>query len=92
MDTRVVNLLAENAATDATLTFSKTLPIGVSMMEHFASFANIIEKAKSIIYKKTRRFAPTYMVVASDVLPVLAFVPTYKPANTTNINGPYFAG
>lgn len=32
------------------------------------------------------------MLVASNVIPVLSFVSTWKPAPTSNINGPYFAG
>ena len=32
------------------------------------------------------------MLVASNLIPVLSFVSTWKPAPTSNINGPYFAG
>lgn len=32
------------------------------------------------------------MVVASDVMPVLQFVPGFQPANVSDVNGPYFAG
>lgn len=99
IDTEIVNGLHEAASTntDAStvlpmLTFSKTLPIGVSMQEHFASFSNIIEKGKAVVYKRTKRFSPTYMVIAADIMPVLAFVPGFKAASTSGINGPYFAG
>ena len=99
IDTEIVNGLHEAASTNTDaatvlpmLTFSKTLPIGVSMQEHFASFSNIIEKGKAVVYKRTKRFSPTYMVIAADIMPVLAFVPGFKAASTSGINGPYFAG
>ena len=44
------------------------------------------------IYDRTKKFAPNFMVVASDIMPVLSFVPGFQGANVTEINGPYFAG
>ena len=44
------------------------------------------------IYDRTKKFAPNFMVVASDIMPVLSFVPGFQAANVTEINGPYFAG
>ena len=32
------------------------------------------------------------MLISSSILPVLSFIDGYKSANTTKINGPYFAG
>lgn len=32
------------------------------------------------------------MVVASDVMPVLSFVPGFQAANINEVNGPYMAG
>lgn len=74
------------------LKFNKTLPIGVSMDQHYAAFAEVVEKAKVAIYNKTKRYMPTYMVCAPDLLPVLAFCPAYKAANIKNVNGPFIAG
>lgn len=44
------------------------------------------------LYQKTKKFTPNFMVVASDVMPVLQFVPGFQPANVSDVNGPYFAG
>ena len=52
----------------------------------------MVEIGKQIIYDKTKRFAPTYMLIASNILPVLAFIKGFQAAPTANINGPYFAG
>ena len=32
------------------------------------------------------------MVVASDIMPILSFVPGFQAASVSEINGPYFAG
>ena len=44
------------------------------------------------IYDATKRFRPNYILIASNLLPILAFVPGFKSADTRNINGPYLAG
>ena len=98
IDTEVVQLLADtgdkNTTVDelARLTWSRTLPVGVSKQEHYAGFSEIAEIARQFIYDKTRRFAPNYMIIASDVLPVLTFIPGFTAAPAGQVNGPYFAG
>ena len=93
IDTEVVQLLAETAGeVQSALTWSKTLPVGVSKTEHYAGFAEILEIGRQIIYDRTRRFAPNYMIIASDVLPVLTFIPGFTAAPAGQVNGPYFAG
>lgn len=93
IDTEVVQLLDTTAGTaQAGLTWSKTLPIGVSKAEHYEGFSEIVEIARQIIYDRTKRFAPNYMVIASNVLPVLTFMKGFSAAPAGQINGPYFAG
>lgn len=92
IDTEVTDLLIANAKEDAELVWSKTLPVGVSKMEHYMGFAEMLEIGKQKVYDATKRFAPNYMLIASNVLPVLSLIPAFKAAPATNINGPYFAG
>lgn len=98
IDTEVTQLLIDNASdtTDlipaGSLTWSKTLPIGVSKRDHYIGFLEMVELAKQEVYLRTKRFVPNYMLCASDILPVLSFIDAWKPAPTGNINGPYFAG
>jgi hypothetical protein len=93
IDTEVVNLLAETAGTPQTnLTWSKTLPVGVSKTEHYEGFTEIVGIANQIIYDRTKRFAANYMIVASDILPILQFIKGFVAAPAGQINGPYFAG
>lgn len=94
IDTEVVNLLEKTADENAVKipAWSRTLPVGVSKREHYAGFAEQVEIARQVIYDKTKRFAPNWMVISSSILPVLTFIEGFKAAPATNINGPYFAG
>ena len=92
VDTEVTDLLINNASQADELVWSKTLPVGVSKMEHYAGFTEMVEIGKQKIYDRTKRFAPNYMLIASNILPILSFVPDFKAAPTGQINGPYFAG
>ena len=93
IDTEIVNMLFEAAPTTNTIApFSKTQPVGVALSEHYAAFAAKIEEYKMFIYKQTKKFAPNFMVVASDIMPILTFVPGFQAASISEINGPYFAG
>lgn len=94
IDTEVVNLLEKTAdANEIKIpAWSRTLPVGVSKREHYAGFAEQVEIARQVIYDRTKRFAPNWMIISSSILPVLTFIDGFKAAPATNINGPYFAG
>lgn len=92
IDTEICNMLIENAAQDSDLVWSKTLPVGVSKQEHYAGFVEVLEIARQKIYDRTKRFAPNYMLISSNILPILAFIPGFEAAPAGTINGPYFAG
>lgn len=93
IDTEVVQLLIDTAgAAQADLAWSRTLPVGVSKQEHYAGFSEVAEIGRQIIYDRTKRFAPNYMIIASDVLPILTFIPGFSAAPAGQVNGPYFAG
>lgn len=107
IDTEIVNLLDDTAGkgatvvpgafkadkvTPQTLTWTREHNIGVSKAEHYEGFAEVIEVGRQIIYDRTKRFAPNYMIIASDVLPILTFMKGFSAAPTGQINGPYFAG
>ena len=98
IDTEIVAMLRDGAkegTTDdelAALTWSKTLPVGVSKFEHYNGFLEVVEIAKAIIYNRTKKFHPNYMVIASDILPVLRFVNGFTAAKNAKMNGPYKVG
>ena len=92
IDTEVTDLLIKNAVVDPDLKFNKTVPVGVSKSEHYESFLEMIEIGRQKIYDATKRFAPNYILIASNVLPIISFIKSFKPAPAGSINGPYFAG
>lgn len=98
IDTEIVEMLYNGAvASEATsptgiTPFSKTQPIGISLADHYAAFAAKVEEYKMALYDRTKKFAPDYIVVASNIMPVLSFVPGFQPASVSGINGPYMAG
>lgn len=92
IDTEVVKLLAASAPKDATLRFNKTKPNGISIVEHYESFSEVLEKASQIIYDRTGKHAANYMICASNVKTMLPLMRGWKEANRGKIAGPYFAG
>lgn len=96
IDEEIIHFLAdlgrktENQVEGAT--FNKALPVGVSKRDHYESFIECIETAKVAVYNRTQKFMPSYMLAASDILPVLAFVPGFKASSLTNVAGPFLAG
>ena len=93
IDTEIVAMLKDGAGeAQEALTWSKTLPAGVSKFEHYNGFLEIVEMAKAIIYNRTKKFHPNYMVIASDVLPVLRFINGFTAVKNVKMNGPYKVG
>ena len=52
----------------------------------------MIEIGREKIYRATQKFAPNYMIIAPNVLPVLTLIKAFKAAPAGQVNGPYFAG
>ena len=101
IDTEIVKLLDDTAGEGATkvyedddvkLEWNRAIPQGVSKAEHYEGFSEVIEVGRQIVYDRTKRFAPNYMIIASDVLPILTFMKGFSAAPAGQINGPYFAG
>jgi hypothetical protein len=93
IDTEIVAMLKEGAGQALTeLTWSKTLPVGVSKFEHYNGFLEVVEMAKAVIYNRTKKFHPNYMVIASDILPVLRFINGFTAVKNAKMNGPYKVG
>jgi hypothetical protein len=93
IDTEIVNFLDKIAAEGEALpAWDRTVPAGISKAEHYEGFAEAIEIGRQVIYDRTKRFAPNYMIIASDILPILTFMRGFSAAPAGQINGPYFAG
>ena len=93
IDTEIVDMLYKAAfAREERVTFNKRQPLGVSKFEHYNGFLEIVEMAKAIIYNRTKKFHPNYMVIGSNVLPVLRFVNGFTAVKNAKMNGPYKVG
>ena len=64
----------------------------ISRSQYYEQFSEIIARAKKIIYQRTQKFAPNYMVVGANVLTILPYVKGWNAAPASTVNGPYFAG
>ena len=93
IDTEIVDMLYQaSKRLPGVKEWSKTLPAGVSKFEHYNGFLEVIEEAKMVIYDRTKKFHPNYMVIASDILPVLRFVNGFTAVKNAKMNGPYKVG
>jgi hypothetical protein len=92
IDTEIVDMLYKASKNGEQVSFNKRQPIGVSKFEHYNAFLEVVEEAKAIIYNRTRKFHPNYMVIAADVLPVLRFVNGFTAVKNAKMNGPYKVG
>lgn len=92
IDSEVVSLLAENAEFAEELTFNITLPTGVNLRDHYATFSQTIAKAKKIVYKRTQKCVPNYMVCDPEVKVILEGIESFKDSGIEKMAGPYFAG
>ena len=99
IDTEVVKMLVDNAKApeadaegNVATVWNKRCPVGVSKRDHYAGFAEVIEIGSQVIYDRTQKHAANYMIIASNIKPVLAMMDGWKAANTAKMNGPYYAG
>lgn len=91
IDTEVVKTI-DDAAGAAQISWNRAIPVGISKAEHYQGFSEVISIGSQIIYDRTKRFTANWMIVASDVLPVIAMIQGWKAAPAGQMNGPYFAG
>ena len=99
IDTEGVFMLYKGAEPDAALTFNSydtefagATNINISRSQYYEQFSEILARAKKIIYARTQKFAPNYMVCGANILTILPYLPGWTAAAASTINGPYFAG
>lgn len=100
IDAEGIQMLADGAKEVSELNFKKyekfesdtTNGTYISRSQYYEGFGEMVARAKKVIYNRTNKFAPNYMICGSDVITVLPYVKGWVPAPATNINGPYFAG
>lgn len=97
IDTEGVMMLYKGAEQDPQLVFPSYEKAGeadkhISRSQYYEFFNEYIARAKKIIYQRTQKFAPNYMVVGANVLTIMPYVKGWNAAPASQVNGPYFAG
>ena len=98
IDSEIVNLLAKNAGAyatahgEATVTFNKRVPVGISKSEHYESFAETLLALSKVIRDRTKRYGINYIVGATDLPLVVGLMKNWKDSGQSTKPGPYFAG
>ena len=97
IDTEGVLMLYNGAEKDGALSFDSydvTAEANkhISRSQYYEQFSEIVARAKKIIYQRTQKFAPNYMVVGANVLTIMPYIKGWTAAPASTVNGPYFAG
>ena len=64
----------------------------ISRSQYYEGFAEVVGRAKMVIYNRTQKYAPNYMIIGTDLVPILPYLKGWKAASAATVNGPYFAG
>lgn len=97
IDTEGVLMLNGGAEEDESLIFpsyekADEADKHISRSQYYEFFNEYIARAKKIIYQRTQKFAPNYMVVGANVLTIMPYVKGWTAAPASTVNGPYYAG
>lgn len=95
IDTEGVMMLYNGAELEEDLKFAmypENVTTTLSRSQYYEAFAEIVARAKAIIYQRTQKFAPNYMVIGSNVLTIMPYLRNWTAAPAGVVNGPYYAG
>jgi hypothetical protein len=97
IDTEGVLMLNSGAEEESELIFPSYEKAGeadkhISRSQYYEQFNEIVARAKKVIYQRTQKFAPNYMVVGANVLTIMPYVKGWTAAPASTVNGPYYAG
>ena len=79
-------------ATSPSVTWNMTAPTGVSLVDHFAGFPNILIEAGNKMYYNTKMATPTFYIVGEWASNVLESLPQFTSAKAIDPKGPYLTG
>ena len=98
IDTEGVMMLINGAEKEDALTFNSYEAVHgntaayISRSQYYEQFSEILARAKQVLYRRTQKFAPNYMICGSNILTILPYLKGWTAASVSTINGPYFAG
>lgn len=93
IDTEGVLMLSNGAELDDSLVMTKYVnDKAISRSQYYEEFSEKIARGAAIIYNRTQKFSPNFMLIAADVLPIMGYLKGWQAAPAAQINGPYMAG
>ena len=99
IDTEGVLMLVNGAEKDADLTFKSydvefkgAAGVTISRSMYYEQFSEVLARAKKVIYTRTQKFAPNFMICGANILTILPYLKGWNAAPASVVNGPYFAG
>lgn len=92
IDIEICNDLLAGAGAGAPITWSKVVPVGVSKMDHYDSFAITIEEGNAKIHQATRRVSGNFIVCGTQAAVIIKANRQFVSAHPSDVTGPYFAG
>ena len=103
IDTEGVLMLDKGAKEEAALVlpsyekaYEKAVGAGTGLYigraQYYEMISEYVARARQIMFARTQKFAPNYMVVGSNVLTILPYAKGWVAAPASTVNGPFFAG
>lgn len=99
IDTEGVLMLYEGAEEDTNLilpSYEDVVGAGtgvyISRAQYYEIISEYVARARQIMFARTQKFAPNYMIVGSNVLTILPYSKGWVAAPASTVNGPFFAG
>lgn len=99
IDTEGVLMLNEGAKEEENLilpSYEKAVGAGTGLYigraQYYEIISEYVARARQIMFARTQKFAPSYMVVGSNVLTILPYAKGWVAAPASTVNGPFFAG
>jgi hypothetical protein len=91
IDMEIINELYAKA-TSPSVSWNRTAPTAVSLVDHYNSFPIALAEAGNAMYFNTKMARPNFYVLGEDASNVVESLPRFKSAGAVDPKGPYLAG
>lgn len=91
IDMEIANDIFKMANAGSPITWSKTQPVGVNLIDHYDSFYSKLVEGANVIFGATRKVQPNFMICGLGVASVVQVMRNFTPSGTQAV-GPHFLG
>ena len=92
IDTEIALDLLVKAGAGPVLTWSKTAPIGVNIIDHYDSLWVRLTEGANIVFGATQRVQPNYILAGLNAGAVMECMRNFDGTGASNAVGPHFIG